>query len=257
MTAPLKEIVRYLDDLLNTRSVSDYPGALNGLQFENSGSVSKIAAAVDFSSDAIDAAIESGADLIIVHHGMFWAGVTPIIGATRERIRRLIQHDIAVYSSHLPLDRHPELGNNALLAKELDLQPTHPFASYGGISIGLRGPCDVAADDLINRVRKFSREHGSDIVIAGPVPKRVTSWAICTGAGASAQTIDEAVQNGVEALIVGEGPHWTAVEARERQILILYAGHYATETLGIIALAKNLSSRFSIDWTWIDAPTGL
>jgi dinuclear metal center YbgI/SA1388 family protein len=258
MTSSLQEIVSCLDDMLDTRGISDYPGALNGLQFENSGAIHKIAAAVDFSSRAINGAIEHGANLLLVHHGMFWGGVRPVVGIIRERIRRLIEHDIAVYSSHLPLDRHPDIGNNVLLAKELGLDPTHPFASYNGVTIGLRGSCDLESDELVRRVREFSRAHGGEMIASvSPTKGHISSWAICTGAGASTETIDEAIENGVDVLIVGEGPHWTAVEADDRGLMVLYAGHYATETLGVAALAKNLAQRFSVEWAWISAPTGL
>jgi dinuclear metal center YbgI/SA1388 family protein len=258
ISAPLQDIVTYLDDFLGVREVPDYPGALNGLQFENRGTVHKIAAAVDFSSRVIDATIEEHADLLLVHHGMFWTAVGPIVGIARDRLRRLIEHDIAVYSSHLPLDRHPDIGNNALLARELGLQPMHPFASYKGVAIGFRGVCDLKSSDLVQRLREFSRAHGGEVVAAIPQSKtHIASWAICTGSGASAETINEAIENRVDALIVGEGPHWTAIEAEERQLAILYAGHYATETLGVAALAETLGQRFSLDRVWINAPTGL
>lgn len=258
MTTPLSEVVNYLDALLETREVPDYPGAVNGLQFENGGTVRKIAAAVDFSSRAIDGAVAADANLLLVHHGMFWGGVAPVVGVTRDRIRRLIDHDIAVYSSHLPLDRHPGLGNNALLAKELGLEPTHPFGSYKGVSVGVRGLCNITAQEMLGRVREFSRARGGDTIAVGTSSRSsLTSWAICTGAGASAETISEAIETGIDVLIVGEGPHWTAVEALDRGLMILYAGHYATETLGVTALAKNVAQQFSIEWTSIDAPTGL
>lgn len=258
MATPLQEIVHYLDNLLDTKGVPDYPGALNGLQFENAGSVHKVAAAVDFSSRAIDGAVENGADLLVVHHGMFWGGATPIVGVARERIRRLLEHDIAVYSSHLPLDRHPDVGNNALLARQLGLDPTHAFASYNGVTIGFRGTCDLEPEELADRLRRFSRAHGGELIVSSPTAgKHITSWAVCSGAGASSETINEALENDVDALIVGEGPHWTAIEADERGLTIFYAGHYATETLGVNALAKNVAERFSLDWAWISAPTGL
>lgn len=258
MPSSLREIVTYLDQILDTREVPDYPGALNGLQFENRGSVRKVAAAVDFSSRAIDGAIENDADLLLVHHGMFWGGAAPLIGVARDRIRRLIEHDIAVYSSHLPLDRHSHIGNNVLLAKELGLEPEKPFASYKGVAIGVQGTCDLDLTDVAARVRAFAHNHSGEMIASIPrVAKRVSRWAICTGAGASAETINEAIENDVDVLIVGEGPHWTAVEAEERGLTILYAGHYATEILGVTALAKNVAERFSLDWTWINAPTGL
>ena len=257
MAVPLKEIVAYLDELLDNQGVPDYPGALNGLQFENRGVVHKIAAAVDFSSRVLDGVINAGADLLLVHHGMFWGAPTPITGTSRERMRRLIEKDIGVYSSHLPLDCHPVVGNNVLLAKQLGLEPTHSFASYKGTAIGVRGYCDIDGAELMRRVTEFSRDNGGAATMIGLDKEQIRSWAICTGAGASAETISEAFETGVELLIVGEGPHWTAVEASERGLAIVYAGHYATETLGVRAIAQSVADRFSLDWAWITAPTGL
>jgi putative NIF3 family GTP cyclohydrolase 1 type 2 len=122
--ASLDAIVEHLDTLLRTREVPDYPGAVNGLQVANSGVVSRVAAAVDFSRAAVEQAVNAGASLLVVHHGLFWGGVQPVTGGAYERMRRLFAHDLAVYSAHLPLDAHPTLGNNVLLARELGLDPT-------------------------------------------------------------------------------------------------------------------------------------
>src|SRR5665213_78 len=141
-------IVQYLDDLLDTSSTPDFPNALNGLQLANDGSVHRIAAAVDFSLRTVTAAAEADADLLIVHHGMFWAGVQQIRGTTFERLRTLITRDMAVYASHLPLDRHALYGNNALLAAELDLEPSAEFAQFKNIAIGVAGQSDIATAAL-------------------------------------------------------------------------------------------------------------
>ena len=253
-----KALAEYLDELLETSRIPDYSGAVNGLQLSNDGPVSKIAAAVDFSSRTVSAAIEENANLLLVHHGMFWNGARPITGAHFNRMRLLIQNDVAVYSSHLPLDRHPTFGNNVLLSRTLGLEPDGEFAQFKGIAIGARGRANVPTFELVERARSFARANGGEVVVSGMKPGAVTkSWAVCTGAGASAETLEEAVAIGVDTLIVGEGPHWTAVEADEIGIAIIYAGHYATETLGVRALAKHLADRFSLDWVPINAPTGL
>lgn len=252
------EIVAYLDDTLETAVTPDFPNAINGLQLTNSGTIHKVAGAVDFSTRSVKAAIAADADLLLVHHGMFWQGVRPITGSAYERLKLLIDHDIAVYSSHLPLDKHREFGNNTLLAKHLGLDPTGDFAHFETISVGVRGIADVDTADIVERARRFARESGGDVVSTEvPAERRTRHWAICTGSGASAETLQEASLLGVDTLIVGEGPHWTAIEADESGIVVIYAGHYATETLGVFALARHLADRFRMEWTTIHAPTGL
>ena len=251
-------LAAYLDELLDSPRISDYPGAVNGLQLSNDGPIRKIAAAVDFSSRSVAAAIEADANLLLVHHGMFWGGVKPITGTHFRRLRSLIQNDIAVYSSHLPLDRHPTFGNNVLLSRELGLEPDEEFARFKTVPIGVRGHTSISTLELVERARHFAAQHGGQVVVSGLSADAVTkSWAMCTGGGASADTLEESVATGVDTLIVGEGPHWTAVEADELGISIIYAGHYATETLGVRALAQHLAEQFSIDWVPVHAPTGL
>lgn len=257
-TVATMQIVAYLDDLLDTGNVPDYPGALNGLQLDNAGTVRRIAAAVDFSMRSIDGALQSGSDLLLVHHGMFWGGVQPIRGPLYARISRLVRHDAAVYASHLPLDRHALYGNNALLAAELGLEPDGDFAAYRGVSIGVRGGADVATATIAARADGLARRYqGTARTTPIDPARRTRAWAICTGAGASSETLREARALGIDTLVVGEGPHHTAVEADELGIAVIYAGHYATETLGVRALAAHLSDRFGIPWTFVDAPTGL
>lgn len=255
--ASLSDIVRYLDDLLDSAQVPDYAPALNGLQVENGGHVGRIAAAVDASQRAIDGAVAANAQLLLVHHGLFWGGLKPIVGRLHRRMQTLITHDLAVYASHLPLDRHPTLGNNVLLARALALAPTGEFAQFQGTPIGVRGTGDVATADLVARAQAFARQHGGE---ARTTPagdgRRTRAWGICTGAGADASTLDEAARLGLDTLIVGEGPHWTAVEAPERDLVIIYAGHYATETLGVRALAEAVGRQFDLPWVFIPAPTG-
>src|SRR5262249_9791446 len=138
-TVSSSAIAEHLDGILGTATVPDYPPALNGLQVANRGPVRKVAAAVDASLRTINGAIAADANFLIVHHGLVWSGSQPLVGARYERIRLLFEHDIAVYSSHLPLDRHPTLGNNVLLARALSLEPTGEFARYESIYVGVRG----------------------------------------------------------------------------------------------------------------------
>jgi putative NIF3 family GTP cyclohydrolase 1 type 2 len=175
-----------------------------------------------------------------------------------ERTRRLIENDIAVYSAHLPLDAHPEVGNNVLLARELELTPNGGFATVRGTAIGVRGESSIRTSALVDRASAFARRYGGEARATAMEAARLTQrWGICTGGGASAETLTEAMALGIDTLIVGEGPHWTAVEAPDAGLVIIYAGHYATETLGVRSLAERLAERFELRWSFIDSPTGL
>ena len=257
MTTAL-EIARHLDEVLRVREIPDYPPALNGLQLESRGDVTRVAAAVDFSLRTVDGAIAAGANLLLVHHGMFWGGSQRFTGRTFDRLHRLVTHDVAVYAAHLPLDAHPQLGNNVLLARELGLEPTGTFARYQTVDVGVRGDATVPTATIVERARALARRHGGDVVVTPHAPDRVTRrWAICTGAGASSDSLREALALSVDTLVVGEGPHHTAVEAADQDLVVVYAGHYATETLGVIALARHLEETFGLPWDFVEAPTGL
>jgi dinuclear metal center YbgI/SA1388 family protein len=251
------DLATYIDELLDTASVPDYPNALNGLQLENRSPIRGIAAAVDFSTRAVQGAIEGGANFLIVHHGMFWGGLTTLSGPSYRILRMTMENDIAVYSSHLPLDRHPALGNNVLLAAELGLTPSGSFARFQDIFIGVRGESDIETASLIDSARNFAQSFGEIRASIIPAGRRTRRWGICTGAGASAETLSEATTAGIDTLIVGEGPHWTAIHAEEHGLAIIYAGHYATETIGVRALARHVAEKQKLPWTFVSAPTGL
>lgn len=254
----LHHVAEHLDSLLRTRDIPDYPGALNGVQVEHVGPIRRCAVAVDASMRTIQGAADAGANLLIVHHGLFWSGVQPLRGRHFERIRRLIDGDIAVYSSHLPLDLHPVFGNNAQLARALELTPSEGFARFQTVDIGLMGETDVPTADLVQRAAALAERNGGRLVTVGVQSgRRTRRWAVCTGAGASSDTLREAAMAGVDTLIVGEGPHHTAVDAEELGIAVLYAGHYATETFGVRALGEELERTFALSWSFIAAPTGL
>ena len=256
--ASLDDVARHLDTLLRTSEVPDYPGAMNGIQVEHEGPITRCAVAVDASLSTIDAAIAAGANLLVVHHGLFWGGTQPLRGRVFERVRRLLAHDVAVYASHLPLDLHPTVGNNVLMARELALAPSAGFARFQAITIGVMGESDVTTTSLAERCEALARREGGQLVSVGVTPNRRTRrWALCTGAGASSDTLREAAVAGVDTLIVGEGPHHTAVEAGELGIAVLYVGHYATETFGVRALGQELERTFGIPWSFLPAPTGL
>lgn len=254
----LEPLARFLDATLDIAHVPDYPDALNGVQLANLGDVERIACAVDLSTSTVEGTLAAGAKLLIVHHGMFWGGASPITGARHRRLWSLVTHDVAVYSAHLPLDVHPTFGNNALLARRLGLQPTAGFVRFQTIDVGLSGESEVPTATLAATMSALAIENGGQLVATPYDAGRVTRrWGICTGAGASSSTLKEAQERELDTLIVGEGPHHTAVEARELGIVVLYGGHYATETLGVRAIADALADKFGLTSTFIASPTGL
>lgn len=254
----LGTLASFLDELLAIGTTPDYPPALNGVQVGHRGPVTRVAAAVDASQRTIALAAASGANLLLVHHGLFWGGLRPVTGVQETRLRALFAHDIAVYSAHLPLDAHPTFGNSTLLARELGLAASGLFARYQQIHCGVRGEADLDTASLVARIAAWAQPHGHHTVASAiPHGHRTRRWAICSGSGAQVDTLREAYATGIDTLIVGEGPHWSAVEAEEYGVVIVYAGHYATETLGVRALAAHLEERFGLPWDFVHAPTGL
>ena len=254
----LHDVAQHLDALLRTADVPDYAGALNGIQVENATPIRRVAVAVDASLRTIDGAITAGANLLIVHHGLFWSGAQALRGRTYQRFQRLIASDVAVYSSHLPLDIHPTVGNNVLLARALGLEPDGRFSRYQTIQVGMTGATDLETASLVARADAIARAEGGAVVSVGVQPgRRTRRWAICSGAGASSDSLREAAEKNVDTLIVGEGPQHTAVEAMELGIAVLYVGHYATETFGVRALGAELERSFQLPWSFVAAPTGL
>lgn len=250
--ASLTEIVRHCDRTLRTDQVRDYDGAMNGLQVGNSGIVTRIAAAVDASLTTIRMAIEARADLMIVHHGLFWSARRPWTGKTLELIRLLIGNNLAVYSSHLPLDLHPRLGNNARLCAALGLNDTRPFFFQKEQHLGLQARTRIRLDDLQRRLKK-TLGHEPITLPGGPaVCRRI--GVVTGGAGSE---LHLAASEGVDTFITGEGPHWTSALAEELDVNVLYGGHYATETFGVKALAASLAKKFGVPWSFLDHPSGL
>jgi dinuclear metal center YbgI/SA1388 family protein len=250
--ATLSQIVSYADEHLRIREIDDWENALNGLQVENSGAVTKIGAAVDASSRTIGLAIERGVNLLVVHHGLFWPGLQPIAGGRRRMLEQIFQHDLALYSAHLPLDVHSVLGNNAQLASVLGFENTEPFFEAKGQRIGLRIQAQISRDEL---ARKLEQSLGGPVKTFASGPAQ-TKWIglITGGAGSEIYAV---AREGIDTFITGEAPHWAAVAAEELGINLLLGGHYATETFGVKALAAHLSDRFNLPWEFIDSPTGL
>lgn len=249
----LDELVGYLDDYLHLRDeVADPPEALNGLQVANAGEVTRVAAAVDLCEATIRMAAEQGADCLLVHHGLFWGGMRPLVGPAYRRVAGLIARNIALYAAHLPLDRHPDVGNNAGLARLLGLTVRGEFGSYHGASIGVWGEMDASRDGL---GRALAATLGAVPRLLPFGPGQVRRVGIVTGAGGS--LIPQAAAAGLDTFITGEGPHWTFFDAEELGINVFYAGHYATETVGVKALGAHVAAKFGLPWTFLDHPTGL
>jgi dinuclear metal center YbgI/SA1388 family protein len=250
--APLRAMVQHCDRLLGTATAQDYAGAVNGLQVENRGTVSRIAAAVDASLATARMAVKAGADLLVVHHGLFWGPSHPWTGKRHEQLRLLIENNLAVYSSHLPLDEHRRLGNNILLFKALGLKKPRPFFFSHGRKIGFQGGLRISRTELAARL---ARATGRAPVVLPGGPDICRQIGVVTGgAGGDLKT---AAAEGVDTFVTGEGPHWTYAMAEDLGLNVLYGGHYATETFGVKALAADLSRRFRVPWTFLDHPTGL
>jgi dinuclear metal center YbgI/SA1388 family protein len=250
--AKLADIVRRCQKLLRPDTFCDWDGAVNGLQVENSGTVSHIAACVDASLVTIKLAIAAGADLMIVHHGLFWSPTVPWTGKRREMLELLVKNNLAVYSSHLPLDAHPRLGNNARLCAALGFKNVKPFFLTKGRPIGWQTRTKIPRQAL---AEKLAAALGHAPLLLPGGGERCERIGVVTG-GAGAE-IKIAAQEGVDTFITGEGPHWTYALAEDLGLNVFYGGHYATETFGVKALAAELSKAFGLPWTFLEHPTGL
>ncbi|MGB6223735.1 Nif3-like dinuclear metal center hexameric protein [Haloferula sp.] len=248
----LSEIRVFLDRELKIAEIPDYPMALNGLQLEGGGEVKRVAAAVDASLPVFEKAIAHEVQLLLVHHGMFWQGTQPMTGALYKKLKLAMDAGMAVYSAHIPLDVHPEWGNNTQLARALGVSDPRPFMSWKGISLGLQGEVEMTRDNLLQRVELAV---GGAVHVCPGGPELVKRVGIVTG-GAGSQIADAAAE-GVDTFITGEGPHWSYPLAEELEINLIYAGHYATETFGVKVLAQVLQERFGVEWLFVDHPTGL
>jgi dinuclear metal center YbgI/SA1388 family protein len=250
--ASLKAIAEYCDGLLRTSEIKDYDGAVNGLQVENSGRVTRIAAAVDGTLATVKLAIAQNADLLIVHHGLFWSPTHPWTGKRHELMRLLVGNNLAVYSSHLPLDMHPRLGNNAQLASALKFKNLEPFFTEKDQAIGLRTKTKISRAQLEKDLHAVLGR-APTVLPGGPaVCSRI---GIVTGGAGSHLKL--AAREGVDTFITGEGPHWTYALAEDLGVNVFYGGHYATETFGVKALASHLSQKFKLNWCFLHHPTGL
>jgi dinuclear metal center YbgI/SA1388 family protein len=248
----LHEVVEYLNGYLRVAEVPDYADALNGLQVENGGEVTRIAAAVDGSERAIRAAVEGGCDLLLVHHGLFWDGNRPVTGRRYRRLAQALRGGLAVYAAHLPLDVHPEVGNNMVLAQAVGVAVEGRFGEYRGEPLGVWGRLPIRREALAARLDELL---GGRVRLIPGGGERVERVGVVTGGAGS--LIGVARDAGLDAFITGEGAHHTYFDGMEEGINVYYGGHYATETWGVRALAAHLEQRFGLPWEFLDQPTGL
>jgi dinuclear metal center YbgI/SA1388 family protein len=250
--ARVTEIAEYLDSFLRVAEVLDYSNALNGLQVESSGEVGRIGAAVDASQRTIEEAVRRGCDFLLVHHGLFWDGNLPVTGRRYRKLKQLLESNVAVYASHLPLDLHPEVGNSAVLARAMGVRIEGTFGDYRGVDLGVWGILELSREALAARL---------DDLLGGPVRlvpgggQKVQRVGVLTGGGGD--LIKHAIRAELDAYVTGEGAHHTYFDAMEGGINVYYGGHYATETWGVRALAEHVAERFGVEWEFIDLPTGL
>jgi dinuclear metal center YbgI/SA1388 family protein len=246
------DLVAWLDDFLK---VKDYPDiSLNGLQVEGKDEVNQIAVAVDGAQATFDDAVAAGVDMLIVHHGLFWGKPLAVRGHVKKRIQTLLDAGISLYAAHIPLDAHPEVGNNAVLARELGMVDLEPFGSWQGLKIGFKGrfPRGTRLHDVADKLGQLTgmqslvHQGGGDLVNSGGIVSGAAAWSIV-----------EADEEGLDVFITGEPKHEVFHEAFERRINVVYAGHYDTETFGVKALAARLQDEFGLPWTFFDRPTGL
>ena len=244
-------LIRYLDDYLNVSSIPD--DSINGLQVEGAAEISKAVFAVDACLETVRAASDSRANILVVHHGLFWKRNERIVGVMRERISTLLENEISLYASHLPLDCHEEVGNNVQLAEILGLRKTGSFATYKGVTIGVLAKPDkvLRRETLLKKLEQELNTHAEMLPFG---PARVKKVGIVSGEAAS--FVGEAKLADADTLITGETSHAAYHFAKESEINVIFAGHYASETVGLVALLRHIEERFAITCRFLSAPTG-
>lgn len=255
MPMQLTELCERYDERLRTDAFSEIDASENGLQVGSEKEIEHAAFAVDAAKETINRAAEADADVLCVHHGLSWGGFDRLTGRTYARVAALIENDLALYVSHLPLDSHPELGNAAGVADHLELEGRKPFGAYGGETIGLSGrtPTSDSAAGLEERLSEL--ETGSqDVQLLDFGPETIDTVAVVTGSGTD--WLSEAADTGMDALVTGEGKQQVYHEAKEAGITVALAGHYATETFGPRSL-QSLAAEWDLETTWIAAPTSI
>lgn len=246
------ELVCWLNEYLEIERVADYPNAFNGLQIEGKQTVTRIATAVDYCESTVAMAIESEADMLLVHHGVFWSNAIPITDRSARRMIPAIKSGLNVYAAHLPLDRHPEVGNNVQLAKLVGAHIVDEFYEYSGCNIG------VVVEFPEVKTKVFAErlsELGLPLTVHSDSGQPITRLAICSGGAGDA--VRAAALKGCQALLTGEAAHHQALDAEELGVSLLLGGHYQTETYGVLALGKLLAEIMHLEVEFLDHPTGL
>ena len=248
-TAPIKDLIGFLNAVLNPTAFDDY--GPNGLQVPGKDEVGTLVTGVSASTALFQRAVEERADLVLVHHGLFWdfhpTGLTPMLA---ERLRPLFKHDLALAAYHIPLDAHPEVGNNAILANALGCERHEPFGDFRGRAIGRAGTFGgegLPAGELFERVREVT---GREPLLLGAGPERIRTIGIVSGS--AADTLHEAASHGLDAFLTGEPREHITADAAELGMTFVAAGHYATETFGVRALGDLLAERFQIEHVFIE-----
>lgn len=248
-----QELVAYLDNYLRVKEIKD--SSQNGLQVEGPDEVAKVAFAVDGCQESFEQAVAAGAQLLIVHHGLFWDKSIRLVGPLFRRVRTLIEGGCGLYGVHLPLDFHPEVGNNAELARLLELEDARAFGEYHGSEIGIGGALDppTPLDALVERLARATGEPPVRVLAHGP-EKAARVGCISGGAAMMMYQVAEA---GFDTFITGETSHSFFHHAADYGLNVIYGGHYATETLGVKALARHLEGKFGLETIFLDVPTGM
>jgi len=246
------ELVSWLDSYLK---IDDYPDSSNnGLQIEGADLISRLAVSVDSSLHTLEQAVESGAQMLITHHGLFWGKPLLLVGAHLKRVRTALEGNLSLYTAHLPLDAHPEVGNNIMMARALGLEKVQPFGMSKGKTIGFSGdlPFPLEITDFADRIQKLT---GETCLVHVGGSRIVEKVGIISG-DASGYML-EAKKYGLDTFITGEPRHATYHDSFENDLNAIYAGHYETEVFGVRALAARLEEEFGLSWQFIHAPTGL
>ena len=245
------QLSHYLDNLLDITEIKDSPNAMNGLQVQNTADIKKVGLAVDLCMTTIEKAVAAECNMMFVHHGMLWGGVQSIRGNFYDKVSTMIRENLGLYSAHLPLDMHPVLGNNKVLADQLELNELEPFGEYEGQKIGFKGRLKSLSVEELGA--KLEGKLGSPVKVIGS--GEVQTLGIVSGG--AADILSQAAVAGLDAYLTGEGSNHHYHEAIENECVLILAGHYATETGGVKAVGKHLAEQFGIKTEFIDYPTGI
>lgn len=244
-------LVSYLSDYLKVSEIKDPSD--NGLQVEGAEEVSKVTFAVDACMEAFQKTLAAKAQMLVAHHGLFWGEPRMLRGVHRQRVAFLLRHHISLYAVHLPLDVHPVVGHNVQLAQLLGLKVTKTFGDYNGVLIGVLAESNQKMT-LDRIVQTLEEKLGTRMTVLNYGPQQIKRVGIISGGAAS--MAEQAAREGVDLFLTGEPSHSAFHQVAERGLNVVYGGHYATETLGLKALAKHLEKKFGLATEFLSIPTG-